>query len=96
MSQTAPDWIAPPGCLGMPSDCSIRSIGAVAEKLRDLLAAGRSADLACGSVETADITFVQLVASARRSFAERGLSLTVEEPSAAALSAFARAGVSLA
>uniref|UniRef100_A0A9E7ZVR6 STAS domain-containing protein n=1 Tax=Bosea sp. NBC_00436 TaxID=2969620 RepID=A0A9E7ZVR6_9HYPH len=96
MSQPNAGFTTAPSRIGMPSDCSIREAGSIAEAIRDLLSSARSADLDCADVDTVDITFVQLVASARNSFAARGLSLKVENPSAAVLLAFARASVSLA
>lgn len=96
MPQAIPESIATPVRLSMPPDCSIRGVGAVAERMRDLLAAGQPAEIDCANIEAADITFVQLVVSARCSFAARGLRLTIEGASAAVVSAFARTSVSLA
>lgn len=96
MPRTTPERIATPVRLSLPTDCSIRGIGAVAERMRDLLAAGQPAEIDCANIEAADIALVQLIISARRSFAARRLPLTIEGASAAVRSAFARASVSLA
>ena len=79
--------------LSLPPDCSIRNIGDIARSTRELLDAGMGVRINCASVEHVDITFVQLIVSAERSFAARGLPLTIEAAPAAVLSAFARAGV---
>lgn len=81
--------------LKAPADCSIRTIGDIARSARAQLEAGQGIHIDCASVEQADITFVQLIVSAERSFAARGLPLTIEAAPAAVLSAFARAGVAL-
>lgn len=81
--------------LSMPIDCSIRTIGMLAKNAQEKLESGAGLRLDCSSIEQADITFVQFVVSAERSFASRGLPLILESAPAAVLSAFARAGVKL-
>lgn len=81
--------------LTMPPDCSVRSIAEIAGRARDQLATARDLALDCAGVETADITFVQLVVSAQRSFAAQGLTLTLADAPPAVLAAFARAAVPL-
>lgn len=81
--------------LTMPPDCSVRNIAEIAERARAQLAAEQDVALDCADVETADITFVQLVVSAWRSFAARGLSLTLADAPPTVLAAFARAAVPL-
>lgn len=79
--------------LTLPPSCSIRNAGDIARSLRNCLDAGVGARIDCASVEQVDITFIQLIVSAERSFAARGLPLAIEAVPAAVLSAFARAAV---
>lgn len=80
--------------LTLPSSCSIRNIGDIAKSVQDCLESGAGARIDCAAVEQVDITFIQLIVSAERSFAARGLPLTIEAMPPAILSAFARAAVS--
>jgi hypothetical protein len=79
--------------LTLPEDCSVRTIAALAGAARETLAAGGGLALDGSAVENADITFVQLVVSAQRSFAAQSLPFGLTDPSPAVLSAFSRAGV---
>lgn len=79
--------------LALPQDCTVRTIAALAGMAREAFAAGTGLALDGSRVESADITFVQLVVSAQRSFAEQSSPFGLVDPSPAVLSAFSRAGV---
>lgn len=59
---------------------SIRSIGRHHDVLCATLSAGADVALDLGDIEDADLSFIQLIISARRSAQARGLSLTLSSP----------------
>lgn len=79
--------------LVLPQDCSVRAIAALAGTAREAFAAGTGLRLDGSRVENADITLVQLVVSAQRSFEAQSFPFALVDPSPAILSAFSRAGV---
>jgi phospholipid transport system transporter-binding protein len=56
---------------------------------------GSGVEIDCAAIEQADITFVQTIVAASRSFAASGLSFTLLAVTESVRSAFERAGVSL-
>ena len=54
---------------------------------------GSGVEIDCAAIEQADITFVQTIVSAQRSFAARSLSFTLLAVTEGVRSAFERAGV---
>ncbi len=56
---------------------------------------GSGVAIDCAGIEQADITFVQTIVSAERSFAARGLPFTMLAATESVRSAFERAGVTL-
>ena len=60
-----------------------------------LINSGSGVEIDCAGVEQADITFVQTILSAERSFAAHDLSFAMLAATESVRSAFARAGVSL-
>lgn len=78
--------------LTMPAVCTLRT----AQALRgDLLAALERASglvLDCTAIETVDVTFVQLVVTAARSTASRGITLDLTNLTDPVAAAFRRAG----
>ncbi|TAJ28801.1 STAS domain-containing protein [Bosea sp. (in: a-proteobacteria)] len=79
--------------LVLPQDCTVRTIAALAGTAREAFAAGAGLALDGSRVENADITLVQLVVSAQRSFEALSVPFALVDPSPAVLSAFSRAGV---
>ncbi|PZN95885.1 MAG: hypothetical protein DCF30_18355 [Hyphomicrobiales bacterium] len=77
------------------SDCTLRNSRSLAVSLVELVNAGSGAEIDCAAIEQADITFVQTIVSAHRSFAARGLPFTMLAAKDSVRSAFERAGVSL-
>jgi len=77
------------------SDCTIRNSRALIDSLTDLVNSGSGAEIDCAAVQQADITFVQTIVSAERSFAARDLSFAMLAVPEGVRSAFARAGVAL-
>lgn len=77
------------------SDCTLRNSRSVAASLACVVNSGSGVEIDCAAIEQADITFVQTIVSAQRSFAARSLSFTLLAVTESARSAFERAGVSL-
>ncbi|WP_376989003.1 STAS domain-containing protein [Bosea sp. R86505] len=75
------------------ADCTLRHAKATAASLVGLLGAGAGIEIDCAGVEQADITFVQTIVSAQRSYAARGLPFALTGMTDSARSAFLRAGV---
>jgi anti-anti-sigma regulatory factor len=63
--------------------------------LVDVVNSGSGVAIDCAGIEQADITFVQTIVSAERSFAARGLPFTMLAATESVRSAFERAGVTL-
>lgn len=79
----------------LPPDCTVRTIAAITADVRERLAAGQGVVLDGSSVESADITFVQLMVSAQRSFAACSLPFALEGIPSPVSSAFSRAGIAM-
>lgn len=77
------------------SDCTLRNSRSVVDSLVRLVNSGSGVEIDCAGIEQADITFVQTIMSAQRSFAARDLPFALFAPTECVRSAFARAGVSL-
>ena len=77
------------------SDCTLRNSRSVAASLVGVVNSGSGVEIDCASIEQADITFVQTIVSAQRSFAARGLPFTMLAATESVRSAFERAGVTL-
>lgn len=77
------------------SDCTLRNSRSVAASLVGVVNSGSGVEIDCAGIEQADITFVQTIVSAQRSFAARGLPFTMLAATESVRSAFERAGVSL-
>lgn len=67
----------------------------MATSLVEVVNSGSGVAIDCAGIEQADITFVQTIVSAQRSFAARGLPFTMLAATESVRSAFERAGVSL-
>ncbi|WP_420103827.1 STAS domain-containing protein [Bosea sp. (in: a-proteobacteria)] len=79
--------------LALPADCTVRTVAGLADHANGRLAAGEGLVVDGSAVATADITFVQLMVSAARSFEEAAQPFAVTALSPAALSAFERSGI---
>ncbi|PTM39670.1 STAS domain-containing protein [Bosea sp. 124] len=77
------------------SDCTIRNSRSLAASLVGLVNSGSGVEIDCAAVEQADITFVQTIVSAERSFGARNLPFIMLAATESVRSAFGRAGVSL-
>ena len=77
----------------LSADSTIRNSKPTVMSLAELMNAGHGVEIDCAGVDQADITFVQTLVSAQRSFASRDLPFALSKMSAAARSAFERAGV---
>lgn len=77
------------------SDCTLRNSRSVAASLVGVVNSGSGVEIDCAGIEQADITFVQTIVSAQRSFAAQGLPFTLLAATESVRSAFERAGVSL-
>jgi phospholipid transport system transporter-binding protein len=67
----------------------------LAASLVGVVNSGSGVEIDCAGIEQADITFVQTIVSAERSFAVRGLPFTMLAATESVRSAFERAGVTL-
>ena len=77
------------------SDCTLRNARALTVSLVDLVNAGSGVEIDCADVAQVDITFVQTMVSAERSFAARDLPFAMLSVPECVHSAFARAGIAL-
>lgn len=77
----------------LPADCNVRTISPAVSEARDRMAAREGIALDGSAVETADVTFVQFVVSARKLCESNAAPFELKNPSEAALAAFARAGI---
>jgi len=75
------------------ADSTIRNAKPMAVSLGELMNSGHGIEIDCSAVEQADITFVQTLVSAQRSFASRDLPFVLARMSDIATSTFQRAGV---
>lgn len=75
------------------ADSTIRNSKAMVLSLGELMNVGHGVEIDCSDVEQADITFVQTLVSAQRSFASRDLPFALSRMSDTAASTFQRAGV---
>lgn len=83
------------GIVGLGADCTLRAIEAAHQALRLARPADGRLRIDCSAIEQADITLVQLIASAEASFALRDIGITLEATPICVRSAFARAGVAM-
>lgn len=81
--------------VALGSDITIRNSRSTAASLVGLVNSGSGVEIDCGAVEQADITFVQLMVSAEKTFAAHDLSFAMLAATESVRSAFERAGVSL-
>ena len=77
------------------SDITIRNSRSTAASLVGLVNSGSGVEIDCGAVEQADITFVQMMVSAEKTFAAHDLSFAMLAQTESVRSAFGRAGVAL-
>ena len=77
------------------SDITIRNARSTSASLVGLVNSGSGVEIDCGAVEQADITFVQMMVSAEKTFAAQGLSFAMLAETESVRSAFERAGVPL-
>ena len=82
-------------CTAMPADCTIRAVVSAQQAIAQLRPAGGGVRVDCGAIQQADLTFVQLIASAQATFAARGVGLALDNVPHCVRSAFERAGVGL-
>ncbi|MEH3118356.1 MAG: STAS domain-containing protein [Methylorubrum populi] len=76
-----------------PADCSLREIRRLKDEIEAALKAAEALTIDCGTVERADLSFVQLLHAAHRTARRDAKVLHVANLSLAARSAFARAGL---
>ena len=81
--------------VALGSDITIRNSRPTAASLVGLVNSGSGVEIDCGAVEQADITFVQMMVSAEKTFAAHDLSFAMLAETDSVRSAFERAGVSL-
>ncbi|WP_156410590.1 STAS domain-containing protein [Bosea sp. Root381] len=81
--------------VGAGSDCTLRNARALTDSLVGLVNAGSGVEVDCSDVAQVDITFVQTIVSAERSFAARDLSFAMLAAPECVHSAFARAGIAM-
>ncbi len=81
--------------LRMGSDCTIRAIRQVHAQLRDHRADDAILRVDCGDVQQADVTFVQVMASAEATFAGRGVTLVLDPVADCVRTVFERSGLPL-
>ncbi len=77
------------------SDITIRNSRSTATSLVGLVNSGSGVEIDCAAVEQADITFVQMMVSAEKTFAAHGLPFAILAETESVRSAFERAGVPL-
>lgn len=77
------------------SDITIRNSRSTAASLVGLVNSGSGVEIDCGAVEQADITFVQMMVSAEKTFAAHDLSFAMLAETESVRSTFERAGVPL-
>ncbi len=82
-----------PASFAAGADCTLRHAKATAASLAGPLENGLGIEIDCSGVEQADITFVQTLMAASRSYAARDLPVTLTRMSDVVASAFHRAGV---
>lgn len=71
---------------------TVRTIGAAAERLKDALAGAEAVEIDCGDLAEVDLSFVQLVLSARKTAVNSAKRLALSAPAGGALLACLRAG----
>jgi phospholipid transport system transporter-binding protein len=81
--------------IDLESDCTLRNSRSVAASLVGVVNSGSGVEIDCAGIAQADITFVQTIVSAQRSFAAQGLPFSLLAATESVRSAFERAGVSL-
>lgn len=72
---------------------TIRNAREVAERISGLLVPGRDLAIRAADLETGDVTLVQILVAARKTAAERGCRLRVDDPSPALTALMRRCGV---
>lgn len=77
------------------SDCTLRNARELTVSLADLVNSGSGVEVDCSDVAQVDITFIQTIISAERSFAARDLPFAMLAVPECVHSAFARAGIAL-
>ena len=82
-----------PAKVDLGSDCTLRNSRSIAASLAGLVNPASGVEIDCGAVELADITFVQMMISAEKTFAARDLPFTLVAATESVRSAFERAGV---
>ncbi|SBW12214.1 hypothetical protein KL86APRO_20500 [uncultured Alphaproteobacteria bacterium] len=74
-------------------EVTIKNVRQVSDRISEILLAGRDLSIRAADLESGDVTLVQILIAARKSAAERGCRVCVEDPSPALTALLRRCGL---